>query len=188
MTSTKKSTREAEPSSKHSDVRAVVEPATIRPPFDLQRFAREQARQTQPPPASVERAKVTPTPSREATRSELCERFFVGDYATVLKLAEALLAQNEFDEVALDYVDECRRILEKEYAERVGSMRVVPVLLAPLERIRSVAIDHQAGFFLAQVDGSTTLEVLLDILPMPRWEALRLVDRLVREGVLMLGK
>jgi hypothetical protein len=209
MTATKKSPSEAAPSAKHSDVRAVMEAATIRPPFDLERYAREQAgpeereapvtKPTQPPPASKQRAKLTgfdiqvsrasppPTPDRAAKRAELCERFFVGDYAAALELAEALIAENALDEVVRDYADECIRALEKQYTDRVGSMRAVPVLLVPLEQIRSVVIDHQVGFFLAQVDGSTPLETLLDIIPMPRWEALRLVDRLVDEGVLMLG-
>jgi len=50
------------------------------------------------------------------------------------------------------------------------------------------SLDHQAGFLLSRIDGVSTLDALLDVCAMPRPEALQLVAKLVRDGVLRLRK
>jgi hypothetical protein len=57
------------------------------------------------------------------------------------------------------------------------------VILVPPDRIKSLPIDHRAGFLLSLMDGVTDLETLLEISPMPRGETLRVVRDLFESGV-----
>jgi hypothetical protein len=66
------------------------------------------------------------------------------------------------------------------------SLSSVPVLARTHEELLRMPLDHRAGFFLAHVDGASTLETLLDIVPMPENEVLALVESLVALGVIRL--
>ena len=67
-----------------------------------------------------------------------------------------------------------------------GSLDQVPRLVVPLHELRSLSLDHEAGFILSRIDGTSTLESLLDICGMPRWQVLRLVAKLADYGVIRL--
>jgi hypothetical protein len=189
----------------------ISEVATIPPPFDLEGFARAQMDRedgrrapsempTQPPPISIERA-TAPADDNDAIRSELCEKFFAGNYPAALRLAEELVAADPDDASARDFVEECCRMLEKDYTTRLHEksssvqpvaapgpevLAQVPVLQIAPGELTKLALDHHAGFLLSQIDGVSSLETLLDVSAMPRVEALRLVLRLVEEGVIAL--
>jgi hypothetical protein len=60
------------------------------------------------------------------------------------------------------------------------------MVLMPATRIDCVAIDHRAGFLLSLVDGSSTLEAILDVCGMPRLDALRILHELVQRGAVGL--
>ena len=59
-----------------------------------------------------------------------------------------------------------------------------PRVLLPFEQIQWQEFDHRAGFFVSQVDGSTSYEDLISISGMPRAEALSLLKRLVERRVI----
>jgi hypothetical protein len=69
----------------------------------------------------------------------------------------------------------------------IGPLEQVPSLAIAPARLTELRVDHRAGFLLAQVDGSLTLETLIDISGMPKLEVLRLIYTLVEDGVLNLG-
>jgi hypothetical protein len=72
-------------------------------------------------------------------------------------------------------------------APKLGwSLRSVPVLARDQVDIMKMALDHRAGFFLAHVDGESTLETILDLVPLPEGEVLALVESLVALGVIRL--
>jgi hypothetical protein len=191
---------------KSSDVLPVAEVPTIPPPFDLEGFARSQMQReegrkapsgmpTMPPPVSLERLRPHPPSGNDegpfedeldSTRSALAGKFFAGDYAGALQLAEALLATDPTDDSARDFAEECCRMLEKEYATRLGSLERVVVLQVTPAELTTLALDHHAGFLLSRVDGVSSLETLLDVCAMTRLDALRMVLRLVEEGVVAL--
>ncbi len=50
--------------------------------------------------------------------------------------------------------------------------------------LSKLPIDHRAGFLLAHVDGMQTLEEILDVCAMPATEALELIDKLQKMGVI----
>jgi hypothetical protein len=195
-----------DPEADTEDISGVSDAPTIPPPFDLEGFARETMRRdepsrkapsempTQPPPATAEhtkhpssRARVkvdTKLDASDPARAKLCEKFFAGDYAGALQLAEELVETDANDESARDFVEECRRLLEKDYVARLGSLDKVPTLRVSPTQLRALAIDHQAGFLLSRVDGVSSLDNLLDVSAMPRLDALRLIHRLFEEGVI----
>ena len=60
----------------------------------------------------------------------------------------------------------------------------IPVLLTSAGELSTLPLDHRAGFLLAHVDGIQTLEEILDVCAMPTAEALELIERLKRMGVI----
>jgi hypothetical protein len=179
---------------------------TLPPPFDLEEFARQETsrdaprvapsdRPTEPAlfdpsPSSgkrtTRRAIVRATSELDSLRSELTEKFFAGDYVAALALADTLVARSPNDSSAKDFAVECRRMLERAYADRLGPLDQVPCVLVPLDELRGRGLDHQAGFLLSRVDGESTLEALLDVSAMPRLAALRVIAELVGDGILSL--
>lgn len=63
----------------------------------------------------------------------------------------------------------------------------VPRVVVPMEEITQLPIDHRAGFLLAHIDGTQTMEEILDVCAMPRGEALDLIAELASLGVLAIN-
>jgi hypothetical protein len=55
------------------------------------------------------------------------------------------------------------------------------------EEIRWLSLDHRAGFLLSLIDGSLSIEELLDVCGMPRLDALRILFGLFDQRVIALG-
>lgn len=60
----------------------------------------------------------------------------------------------------------------------------IPSIRKAAGEIAKLPIDHRAGFLLAHVDGSQTLEEILDVCAMPASEALQLIAKLKELGVI----
>ena len=63
----------------------------------------------------------------------------------------------------------------------------VPRVVLPMDQITRLPIDHRAGFLLAHIDGTQTMEEILDVCAMPRGEALDLIAELASLGVLAIN-
>ncbi len=68
----------------------------------------------------------------------------------------------------------------------LASNESVPVLAVDFGELRQFSLDPSSGFLISLMDGSTTVETLLDVCGMPPEEALRRLDHLVRQGVVRL--
>ena len=64
--------------------------------------------------------------------------------------------------------------------------RSVPRLVLTKSEIAVAPIDHRAGFLLAYIDGSTTVQGLVDIEVMPEREVHEILDRLRRLGIVAI--
>jgi hypothetical protein len=53
-----------------------------------------------------------------------------------------------------------------------------------LTEMSDATLDHRAGFLLSRIDGSTTVEELLDLAPIPRLDALRLLAQCLADGTI----
>jgi hypothetical protein len=119
-------------------------------------------------------------------RSEMRERFALGDYSGALAVAESLLEENATDAEAREYAESCQAVLYEMYAAKIGPLTRVPVVEVARDQLRWLSIDHRAGFMLSLVDGVSSLEMILDVSGMPSQEALRILHELVEQRIISL--
>lgn len=159
-------------------------------------FANSQAASA--PPAEISRAIVAArkgpveprfsVPAQKAKwgddpLTEMRERFSLGDYTGALSVAEAVLEQRPSDVEASACADSCRAVLIKMYMARLGPFDKVPTVIVAPTQLRWLSIDHRAGFILSHIDGSSSLEMILDVSGMPPLDCLRILYELVQQRV-----
>jgi hypothetical protein len=152
---------------------------------------------SQPPPprspsASSERTIVPapppPAPRRISSVAALRELYVRGNVEEALAVASDVAAEAE----RIDFGDRRGMVEETAPPTAIGenplaqllSKTGVPRILRPLSELAHLPIDHRAGFLLAHVDGRQTMEEILDVCAMPEAEALAVIDRLRKMGVL----
>ncbi|WP_146653422.1 hypothetical protein [Labilithrix luteola] len=67
------------------------------------------------------------------------------------------------------------------------SRRAIPRLVRSRDELAAAPINHREGFLLAHVDGSTTVQGLIDVSGMTEDEVMAIVGRLRRLGIVQLG-
>jgi len=122
----------------------------------------------------------------EDPMAEMRERFSLGDYSGALEVAELLLAEDPADAEVIDCADQCRTVLEGMYAARLGSLEQVPAVIVQRTQLRWLSIDHRAGFVLSLIDGTSSLEMVLDVSGMPRIDAMRILVELIAQRIVAL--
>jgi hypothetical protein len=122
----------------------------------------------------------------EDPMGEMRERFSLGDYSGALEVAELLLAEDPADAEVIDCADQCRTVLEGMYAARLGSLEQVPAVIVQRTQLRWLSIDHRAGFVLSLIDGTSSLEMVLDVSGMPRIDAMRILVELIAQRIVAL--
>jgi hypothetical protein len=127
---------------------------------------------------------VKPGADPKPTMVEVRDRFDVGDFSGALALATKILEDEPEHVDALLYAEHCRDVLKQMYISSLGGLRKVPQIAVSPEQLRWLALDHRAGFLLAQLDGRSSLEELLDVCGMPPFEAIRLLVQLLQQNVI----
>ncbi len=75
---------------------------------------------------------------------------------------------------------------EEALVERLGSLtRVATLTVSPTE-LRALPVDHRGAFLLSQVDGVSTLDMILDVSGMSRVDALRILIGFAELGIISL--
>jgi hypothetical protein len=118
---------------------------------------------------------------------EMRECFSSGDYAGALAMTDRVLAAQPDHALARAFRTDCLAALEDVFAFRLGSLDRVPVVVTPPADTEGSPVDHRTGFLLHLIDGSTTLEAIVDVCGMPRTDALRILCELVQRGTVVLG-
>jgi hypothetical protein len=146
-----------------------------------------------PTPTSIEAAvlgAIGSSPAPEITErtiedpvAEMRERFSLGDYTGALEMAELILAEEPGNLEAAECGENCRTVLENMFAARLGPLDRVPMVVVPRTQMRWLSIDHRAGFVLSLIDGSSSVEMILDVCGMPRLDALRILHELVQQKI-----
>lgn len=129
---------------------------------------------------------LTPPPSVDPARVRMKDCYAMGDFTGALAQAESLLMQDAGDLEAQRYATSCRDVLMQMYVSRLGNIQHVVQVALPSEELRWLNLDHRAGFLLSLVDGTSTIEEVLDISGMPRLDALRILTSLLEQRVIRL--
>jgi hypothetical protein len=119
----------------------------------------------------------------EDPAAEMRERFSLGDYTGALEMSEIILADQPDHGEALECGANCRTVLENMYAARLGPLERVPMVVVPRAQMRWLSMDHRAGFVLSLIDGSSSIEMILDVSGMPKLDALRILHELVQQKI-----
>lgn len=122
----------------------------------------------------------------DATLTEMRDRHAVGDFSGSLGAAENVLAAVPGHGEARRYAESCRATLIGMLTARIGRLDRCPIVAVPQDQIRWLSLDHRAGFLLSLIDGTSTVDEVLDMSGMPRLDALRLVCDLLEQRVLSL--
>jgi hypothetical protein len=115
----------------------------------------------------------------------MLDRFAVGDYAGALDVAELILIDDPANRLANQCRNDCRAALEVEFLRDLEPLDRVPVAVARGTAMEQ--IDHRAGFLLSLVDGKSSLEQIVESSGMPRLDALRILQELVRRAVVQIA-
>jgi hypothetical protein len=130
-----------------------------------------------------------PSPARSGREREISamkDRYATGDFTGALAVAEGLLEIDPDDSDAQRYAQSCRDVLTQMYSARLGALSQRVRVAVPGDDIRWLSLDHRAGFVLSLIDGSSTVEELLDISGMNRLDALRILYTLFDQRVIAL--
>jgi hypothetical protein len=138
-----------------------------------------------PPPAVLMPS--PPASPRDGEITEMKDRYAMGDFTGALIVAEGLLEANADDIDAQRYAQSCRDVLTQMYTARIGALSQRVSVAVPGDQIRWLSLDHRAGFVLSLIDGSSTVEELLDISGMNRLDALRIIYTLFDQRVIALS-
>src|SRR5690242_8666643 len=84
----------------------------------------------------------------------------------------------------LSFEDEVVTGVRKRPVTPTLRMDAVPRVAIDEAELRAQPLDHRAGFLLAQVDGMSNVETLLDLSGMPREEALGMLAMLAASGII----
>lgn len=115
--------------------------------------------------------------------AEMSERFSLGDYTGALEMSELILAEDPGNLEAAECGENCRSVLESMYVAKLAPLDRKPMVVVPRTQMRWLSIDHRAGFVLSLVDGSVSVETILDLSGMPRLDALRILHELVQQKI-----
>ena len=110
--------------------------------------------------------------------------FDARNYSNALVLAESVLVSDPAHAHARRCADTCRDKLTEKYLGRLGGRHNVPRVTVSAEEIRWLSLDHRAGFLLSSIDGSMSLDEVLDVSSMPELDALRIMFELRMQGVI----
>lgn len=180
------------PSAELDDPLAHLEPdLDITSPSDHPIPITDRITPVQEPPRALLELELDPgaaePPGDQAVVQDMKERYAVGDFTGALAIAESILDANAEHTEAKRYAQSCRDVLVQMYAARLGSLGQVVSVALPSDQIRWLSLDHRAGFLLSLVDGSSSVEEILDICGMARLDALRILYTLHEQRVISLS-
>ena len=125
-------------------------------------------------------------PSSDPQIRQIADRYATGDFSGALVLAEGILENSPEHPEATRYANNCRDVLTQMYSARLGALDQRVTVAIPSEQIRWLSLDHRSGFLLSLVDGTSSVEELLDISGMAKFDALRILYTLREERVIAL--
>ncbi len=166
-----------------------AEPGPSRANPGTQRYGSIGDASVLPKPPSTQRAAMmpprpAPPPAPVDPYDDVRELFDAGDFRSALVMAEALLESEPDHAEAKACVASCRETLTKKYLSRLGGLPKILRVSMPPDEIRWLSLDHKAGFLLSCIDGTSTIEEVLDVACMHEFEAIRILHDFRELGVI----
>ncbi len=125
-----------------------------------------------------------PPPGPPDLAREMHDRLALGDFTGALRAAELVLGQDPDDREANEVAVSARARLEHFYLARLGGLRAIFGVNVEGADVRWLGLDHRAGFLFSRIDGTTTIDELVDLSGMPRHEALKMLQELLASGAI----
>ena len=73
---------------------------------------------------------------------------------------------------------------EQDVLQRIGGFDRTPLVRMTPDQIRTLPLDPACAFLIGQMDGMMTIEMLIDLAPIPKEDVLRSLCMLVDHGVI----
>lgn len=119
---------------------------------------------------------------------EMVARFDGRNYGGALVLAESVLVGDPDNPVARRVAEGSRDKLGEKYLSSLGGKDGVPRVAMSPDEMRDLSLDHRAGFLLSFIDGSMSVEEVLDVSCMPALDALRMMFELRQQGAIEIDE
>jgi hypothetical protein len=94
------------------------------------------------------------------------------------------LSEDPNSALAQKLIHRNREVIMNVFQAYMGDLDRQPALSRPLHELGSAPISPRAAFLLSRVDGSLSLDEILDVSGMPRLEAYRYLAQLFLRGIL----
>jgi hypothetical protein len=128
-------------------------------------------------------------PSSLADRArEMMSLFEARNFSSALVIAESVLLSDPGHAQAKRCAESCRDMLTEKYLSNLGGRSSIPRVTMGAEEVRWLSLDHRSGFLLSFIDGSMSIEEVLDVSSMPELDALRIMFELRMQGVIEIDE
>jgi len=107
-----------------------------------------------------------------------------GDVDRAVAAVDLALSEDPNSVLAQKLITRNRDTIMTIFQSFVGDMERQPQLSKPLHELQNAPISPRAAFLLSRVDGTLTVDELLDVSGMPRMEAYRYLCQLFLRGIL----
>ncbi len=107
-----------------------------------------------------------------------------GEYDKAVTGIDLALSEDPNSALAQKLIHRNRDTIMSVFQSFLGNLDRQPSLARPLHELGSAPISPRAAFLLSRVDGSLTLDEILDVSGMPRLEAYRYLCQLFLRGIL----
>ena len=114
---------------------------------------------------------------------ELFER---GHHTDSLEICELLADALPDNETRKELMERNLEILESLYLEKLGDTDAVPRVELAQGNLQDIQMDHKTAFLLTRIDGMLTIEEVLDIAGMSRFEAAKTLVQALEEGIIRI--
>jgi hypothetical protein len=107
-----------------------------------------------------------------------------GDHERAVAAVDLALSEDPSSALAQKLIHRNRDAIMAAFQHYLGDLERVPALARPLHELGSAPISPRAAFLLSRIDGTLTLDEILDVSGMPRLEAFRYLCQLFLRGIL----
>ena len=106
------------------------------------------------------------------------------DYDRAVTAVDLALSEDPNSALAQKLIHRNREAIMNAFQAFLGDLQRAPSLARPLHELGSAPISPRAAFLLSRVDGTLSLDEILDVSGMPRMEAYRYLCQLFLRGIL----